>query len=543
MIRPLLRRAALSGLVATLALPVAAAEAKPNLFSVMMDDDQLVYRDDDTRDRALRRMKDLGVDQVRVTVLWSVVADGARKTKALDKRFRKLKADNPKAYPRLNWDRYDRLVRAARRLGIGIYFNVTGPGPEWGHAKAPRSQARNKKTWKPKPKEFYKFVQAVGKRFSGRYRDENDERVILPKVGVWSLWNEPNQGGWLTPQFVNGRPYSPHLYRELYDHGYRALVSTGHAGDVIMMGETAPLGSSNPSSRAPMRPAQFLREMFCVDGNLQPLQGAEAAARKCSFWDKKGKLNATWWAHHPYTKNKSPQARDANPDSITMANIGDLATLLDGIAANTARIRSGVDILSAEFGFETNPPDPFSGIDPKLQANWNALGELQAFLHPRVVGQTQFLLYDVPPRRQYRRGSKSYWFTYQSGLYTNRGVAKPAATQYAFPFLVFPTGTTEPSNGRPHLTAWGGLRFRQEGVADDVAVDWKPADGSTDWQPIGSTKTNQPIQLDPAQSPIQVFEGYFYIPAFTVPGPGKVRMRLSIPQAPFHYTSQEFDVQ
>src|SRR4051794_19481854 len=60
----------------------AGAHAGPQQLSVMMDDDSLVYRGDAARDRALKLMKALGVDEVRVTVLWSVVADGAGKTRA-----------------------------------------------------------------------------------------------------------------------------------------------------------------------------------------------------------------------------------------------------------------------------------------------------------------------------------------------------------------------------------------------------------------------------------------------------------------------------
>ena len=537
MTRLSMRRAALMGVLASLALP-AAAQAQPNLFSVMMDDDQLVYRDDTTRDRALIRMKEMGVDQVRVTVLWSVVADKARSTKARDKRFRKLKASNPKAYPKLNWDRYDRLVRACRRIGMSVYFNITGPGPEWGHAKAPASQRRNKKTWKPKPREFYKFVQAVGKRYSGRFRDENDERVILPKVSIWSIWNEPNQAGWLSPQFDGaGNPVSPQLYRELYDFGFRALQSTGHGGDVIMIGETAPLGGSARNTRAPMAPKEFIRELFCVDQNLAPKNGPG-----CAFFQRKGRLDATWWAHHPYTKNVSPQQRSSDPNAITMANIAELTGMLDAIAANTARVKPGMNILNSEFGFETNPPDPFSGVPLALQARYNLLGELQAFLNPRIVGTSQFLLYDVPPRKQNSAGTKAYWSTYQSGLFTAGGTAKPAYTAYVLPFITVPNGTTDPQTGRPVLTMWGGLRFRPEGAADVFQLQFKPADGTSDWVPLKDVATNQPFQPDPNQPAVQVVEGYFYVPAITTPGPGKVRARWEGPQAPFNFTSQEYDV-
>ena len=187
---------ALALLTALFALLLAGspAHASESQLTFMMDDDLLVYRDDATRDAAMRRMQQLGVDYVRVTVLWSVVAEKARSTK---KRRRKFDPVKPSTYPVRNWDRYDRLVRAARTLGLGVYFNVTPPGPPWARGKAPKGQRSViKRAWKPDPAEYAKFVEALGRRFSGRYRDENDGAQPIPRVDFWSLLNEPNQGGW-----------------------------------------------------------------------------------------------------------------------------------------------------------------------------------------------------------------------------------------------------------------------------------------------------------------------------------------------------------
>src|SRR4051794_39352570 len=95
------------------------AKASPNTqLSIMMDDDQLLYRGDQAREFAMQRMKSLGVDYVRVTVLWRVVAHNMKKKN-------RRKADSPKAYPKVNWDRYDALVRSGARNGVGIYMDVT----------------------------------------------------------------------------------------------------------------------------------------------------------------------------------------------------------------------------------------------------------------------------------------------------------------------------------------------------------------------------------------------------------------------------------
>ena len=125
---PSIRSIVLALVLGALLAP-AAAQASPSQMSIMMDDDLLVYRDDSTAARALTQMKSLGVDTVRVTVLWETVAEFARFLKADIAKLRgekntrareaarrqnaRFKPANPSTYPIRNWDRYDNLVRAA----------------------------------------------------------------------------------------------------------------------------------------------------------------------------------------------------------------------------------------------------------------------------------------------------------------------------------------------------------------------------------------------------------------------------------------------
>lgn len=494
-------------LLAVLVLLPARALASDHQLSIMMDDNELVYRTDQVRDQALTRMKQMGVDEVRVTLLWSVVADGARSTRARDRRFRRLGADNPKAYPVRNWDRYDRLARACRTLGIQLYFDITGPGPAWGMTRPPRGQSRSAATWMPKPAEFAKFVKAVGRRFSGTYKDENDQHQLIPRVSTWALWNEPNQGGWLTPQWEHGQPVSAMLFRRLYIAGRRALAQTGHGRDTILLGETAPLGGNRHTTRSPVAPKQFIRALFCVDARSRPLRGGVARALGCGDFNRYGPLLASAYAHHPYTKKTAPTQREANPNDITMANFGDLGTLLDAIAQGTGRLSPGMPLISTEFGYETNPPDPYAGIPLATQAQWNMEGDFETFSDPRVIGNTQFLLYDVPPLTRYRKGSKAYWHTYQSGLFFANHAPKPSAYAYVFPLLV--TGQDKLAG---NVSVWGQLRFRPNGAAGDaVQLQWRPADGSAQYADVG-----QPIATS---SPF----GYFSATVGVPPGSGFVR--------------------
>src|SRR3954466_8667701 len=84
--------AALAAFALVNALP-AAAHASPTQASIMQDDDELVYRDDATRDRALQRMKALGVDVVRATVLWRNVGQRLSRKAARRRNLR-----NPRSY-------------------------------------------------------------------------------------------------------------------------------------------------------------------------------------------------------------------------------------------------------------------------------------------------------------------------------------------------------------------------------------------------------------------------------------------------------------
>ncbi|HVF78694.1 MAG TPA: hypothetical protein VNA28_10385 [Solirubrobacteraceae bacterium] len=519
---PSIRSIVLALVLGALLAP-AAAQASPTQQSIMMDDDLLVYRDDSTAARTLTQMKSLGVDTVRVTVLWKTVAEFAKFTKtdlanlkaskkgksakavqrAIDaarRQNKRFKAANPGTYPIRNWDRYDNLVRAATDRGIRVYFNITGPGPKWAHAKKPKGSTALQSTFKPNAREFKLFVTAVGKRFAGNYRDENGSRGTLPRVNMWSLWNEPNQGGWLSPQWETrgGQvvPASPAIFRKLHQAGYQGLVAAGHRTDnsIILLGETAPLGNDAKTGKSPMRPKQFLREVFCIQPDGNPYTGAAASARKCGDLAR-GPLQASGYAHHPYTKNLPPTQRDPHPDAVTMANIAELGSLLDEMSAKTNAVAPGLSLFMTEYGFETNPPDPFSGVLPALQAKYNTVGEFLAWSNPRIASQAQFLLRDVAPVAKRARGSKGYWFTYQSGLLFERGQPKPAAYAYSFPFVATLIGVDEATTF-PVFALWGQARFRPNGAADTVQLQWKPKDNSLPFAPVGD-----PVPVD--------FFGYF----------------------------------
>ena len=83
---------------------------------MFQDDDQLVYTSTAGATSTLDRLKRLGVDSMRVTMLWKAIAPAPTSTAAPAG----FDASNPASYPALDWAPYDRLVALARARGIAV---------------------------------------------------------------------------------------------------------------------------------------------------------------------------------------------------------------------------------------------------------------------------------------------------------------------------------------------------------------------------------------------------------------------------------------
>jgi hypothetical protein len=244
-----------------------------------------------------------------------------------------------------------------------------------------------------------------------------------------------------------------------------------------------------------MRPGLFLRELGCVAETGARYTGDDAARRDCDEIARRGPLKATGFAHHPYTRRAAPTRAPRNPDEYTIANSAAFGTLLDTLSAQSGgAIPSGLPLFYTEFGYETKPPDPRNGISLARQAEYSQLGEFLAYADPRVKGMTQFLLRDVAPLTRYQRGSRRYWFTYQSGLFYRSGRAKPAAFAYALPLVAF----REPGN---MVGFWGQLRFRPNGSPDVVVIQTRP-NRQTPWAQIGPEVATNPRGFFTASYPV-----------------------------------------
>ncbi|MCW3011979.1 MAG: hypothetical protein JWO90_2383, partial [Solirubrobacterales bacterium] len=206
------------------AAPALASSSQESLFQ---DDAQLVLGSDAARESGLDDLQALGVDAVHSIVFWAKVAP--RPTSR--KRPSGFDGSDPADYGAAAWNRYDALVRGAAARGLGVVLSPSSPIPHW--ASGCRTGAL--RTCRPNATHFKRFVQALGTRYSGSYADEDGGGAVLPRVERWSVWNEPNQGGWLTPQYarVRGRvqPQSPVIYRGLVRAAAKGLAASGHRSD------------------------------------------------------------------------------------------------------------------------------------------------------------------------------------------------------------------------------------------------------------------------------------------------------------------------
>ncbi len=351
-------------------------------------------------DATAQELRGLGVDIVKIQVLWSDVAPGGlHKPAGFD-------AADPASY---HWDTYPGAVRAVLDAGMQPYLSIGGRAPRWatnGHGRPG--------TGRPSASEFELFAQAAGREF--------------PSVHIWSIWNEPNLYSWLSPQRKNGIPQSPSIYRRLYLAGHEGLKATGHGADTILLGELMPRGGH---SARKIRPLDFLREMVCLDRSFHRYRGRAARRRGCPA--KVGRIPTSGLAYHPYTLGNGPRTRDVRGD----AAIGQLSRVvrMTNALSRRGKLPRKLPLWITEFGYQTRPPDPIFGVSLKRAAGFMDISEWLAERNSRVASYSQYTLYDDLPRSSGRPFAR--WATWQSGLRFADGRRKPAVYRaFRLPFLV-----------------------------------------------------------------------------------------------------------
>jgi hypothetical protein len=397
--------------VALLAAAPSPARASTGQWSFFEDHSYLVRSGPAVRAATLDEIKSLGADTLRVTVKWNEVAPDP------DSRTRpSFDASDPAAYP--GFGPYDDLVQRASP-NFRIMITLAPDAPRWATA------GKRGGNYKPSSTEFARFARAVGRRYSGSFAG-------LPAVRVWSIWNEPNHIFFLKP-----RSEAPRVYRRLVDKGLPALRATIPSGSRVLVGELAPVGTATKV----IGPLRFLRAWLCLDNRYKRLRGSAARKAGCSSFKR---IGASGFAHHPYGPFGLPPAKR---DIVNISAIKRLAKALD-LAGRAGRVKKGLPIYNTEFGFQTNPPDPFVSTSPTRAAQIINEKEEFSYRYSRLKSYSQYLLYDDPPRLG---GSAALrWAGFQTGLRFPSGAVKPAYDAYKYPIVVRRRGSG--------VYVWGRVR-------------------------------------------------------------------------------------
>ena len=238
--------------------------------------------------------------------------------------------------------------------------------------------------------------------------------TALPRIGMWSIYNEPNHPLFVSPQREKGVLVSPSIYRNLYRAGYNALVKTGHRRDTILIGEVLPIGSNQNRETSTTSPLIFTRELFCLNG---------AGRRHPGCGGHFAPLHASGFAVHAYYRKTGPFSRPPTRNDLTPSSTGRLSALL-AQAKRSGRLRGGTALWDTEDGAQTRPPDP-KGASPSRQAAYINEAEYLAWKDPRMHTFSQYLWTDEDP----------VW-AFQSGLTYASGQPKPALAAYRLPIYV-----------------------------------------------------------------------------------------------------------
>jgi len=438
-------------------LGAAAPAAASTTQLAMLESPNIQYQDPAVQ---LALLRSLGVDILRVPVVWSSIApDPSSRTAP------QFNAADPAAYPAANWSPYDRLLTEAAADGIAVDLMPTGGAPLWATASgAPPCTTVGglvpvcfDSDFFPDPAAYGQFVEAVGTRYSGSYVPPGSTSA-LTRASFWEPWNEANWGPSLTPQYYHSSvPVSARIYRGLLDAAWSGLQQTGHAGDTIISSGLSQSGSAPVGERGTSAPLTFLRALYCVGGSFRELRGAAAREAGCPMSrsgyrrfraDNPVLFRLSGVGIHPYPYGEPPtKAQYPNPNDVEFAELPQLITTIDRLQRAYGS-RARMKIYNTEYGYLSG----YTSLQNEAKyLNW---AEYLSWKNPRIASFDQFELVDAT------------WFP--SGLITSTGDPKPSFYAYQLPVWLPVTATRR---GRA-LEVWGDARAAQFATADGYGTQY-----------------------------------------------------------------------
>lgn len=397
----------LRGILAGIILVMVGAAAWPPAAQsrFLKGFDEPLYKSGDAtiRNHWYDESRRAAADIARVDVAWRQITTG-----------RPEQPTDP-ADPAYDFSSIDRAVGAAGVRGMRALLTVYS-APDFAEAKnRPDNpdELHPRGTFRPDPKEYGKFAQAVARRYSGDFAPSPLEPP-LPKVGYFEAWNEPNISLFLNPQWNGKKNQAVPNYRRLLNKFYKGVKRGSPSAKVISAG-LAPFGDDPPNDIR-TRPLRFMREFLC----LKPKR--KLTPDKCKNPPKFDML-----AHHPINIYGGPRKSGSNPDDINAADDMRRVKKTLRFAERKRTIRGGRHgIWATELWWETEPPDPVNGYPLGKQARWM---EEAMYLVWKHSGSAAIFLQTVDSPLKEDGGGL------QSGIFFNDGSEKPSFRAFRFPFV------------------------------------------------------------------------------------------------------------
>jgi hypothetical protein len=325
-------------------------------------------------DGAFAAARGAGMSVVRVPVVWSDVAPTAPKdaTSPIDAAY---------GFPPV-----DAVVLRTLAAGMQPLLSVYS-APRWARVKGPS----------PNPGDVGAFMTALARRYAGVLARPRDG-MVLPRVRLFQLWNEPN-----IRDYLDQGDGAAH-YRQMMLAAHPAVHSV-HEDNLLVAGGLGPF--AGPGGRYGVHPLSFMREVLSED------------------------VPVDVWSVHPYTSG--PPARRAG--SRGDVSVGDLPEVRR-ILRRTGHGR--VPLWITEFGWDSAPPDP-KAVPVREHARW-VDEAMYRMWRQGVRVLIWFQMRDNP------KGTFTWEQTYQAGLYYRTTPnyadekAKPALRAFRFPFVALPSG-------------------------------------------------------------------------------------------------------
>jgi hypothetical protein len=276
----------------------------------------------------------------------------------------------------------DAFVRAAQQYGFEVLLTIAQT-PKWANGgKTPNYPPTNLN-------DLTQFSQMLATRYNG-------SRAGTGVVRRFSVWNEPNLGLFLAPQFQNGKIVSPSIYAKLYMAAYKG-IKAGNPNSLVAAGETSNRGKNRPTSSVgtdSVAPATFAHMLSQINPKL-PFDA---------------------WATHPY-----PTSYALGPgQKVAYPNVA--FSTMDRFGADLAKwFHRQVPIWITEYGEQTTPEYPrVLGAVSYGQQAADARKALQLASQSKYV---QMFIWFI-----FRDSTSQTWF---SGLLTKTGTKKPSYAAFA----------------------------------------------------------------------------------------------------------------